>query len=126
MAERDAARRAWAASRSVADRREYKRLRNRAKLLLSRTRRSHLTESLCSDARHFWSRLRQYGADFSARGSKCAPPPDQDALSADQLNQHFAGVVAAEASRAARDAGACDDTRCVRARLRLTVYHCLT
>ena len=111
MAERDAARRAWAASRSVADRREYRRLRNHAKLMLSRARRSHLTESLCSDARRFWSRLRQYGADFSARGSKCAPPPDQDALSADQLNQHFAGVgarVAAEASRAARDAGACD------------------
>ena len=111
MAERDAARRAWAASRSVADRQEYKRLRNHAKLILSGARRSHLSESLCSDARRFWSRLRQYGADFSARGSNCPPPPDEDALSADQLNQHFAGVgarVAAEASRAARDAGACD------------------
>ena len=111
MAERDAARRAWAASRSVVDRNEYKRLRNLSKLVLSRARRSHLTESLYTDARRFWSRLKQYGADFSATGSKNAPPPDQDALSPDQLNQHFAGVgarVAAEASQAARDAGACD------------------
>ena len=46
IAERDAARRAWAASRSVADRSEYKRLRNLSKLVLSRARRSHLTESL--------------------------------------------------------------------------------
>ena len=113
MAERDAARRAWAVSRSVADRNEYRRLRNLAKLVLSRARRSHLSESLYSDARRFWSRLKQYGADLSATGSKNAPPPppDQDALSPDQLNQHFAGVgarVAAEASQAARDAGACD------------------
>ena len=111
MAERDAAQRAWAASRSVDDHDEYRRLRNRAKLLLSRARMSYLTESLHSDARRFWSRLRQYGADFSARGSNNAPPPDRDALSADQLNQHFAGVgarVAAEALQAARDAGASD------------------
>ena len=59
----------------------------------------------------FWSRLKQFGADFSATGSKNAPPPDQDSLSPDQLNQHFAGVgarVAAEASQPARDAGAYD------------------
>ena len=52
-AERDAARRAWAASRSVSDRSEYVRLRNLAKFVVSRVRRSHLTESLCGDARAF-------------------------------------------------------------------------
>ena len=111
MGERDAARRAWAASRSIADRNCYKRLRNLSKLVLSRARRSHLTESLHCDARQFWSRLKQFGADFSATGSRNAPQPDQDALCPDRLNEHFAGVgarVAAEASRAARDVGACD------------------
>ena len=108
MAERDEARRAWAVTRSVADREVYKRLRNRAKILLSRARRSYLTESLHSDTgKRFWSRLKQYGADLSARGSGGARPPDHghDALSADRLNQHFAGVgarVAAEAMLAAQ------------------------
>ena len=98
MAERDEARRIWAASRSVADRDVYRRLRNKAKFVLSRARRSHLTESLHSDPKRFWSRLRQHGADLSARGSIGAPP-ERDVLSADQLNQYFAGVgarVAAE------------------------------
>ena len=130
IAERDAARRAWAASRSVADRNEYKRLRNLSKLVLSRARRSHLTESLYTDARRFWNRLKQYGADFSATGSKNAPPPDQDALSPDQLNQHFAGVgarVAAEASQAAHDAGACDTgPRPYRVCADAFVPHCIT
>ena len=102
-AERDEARRVWAASGSVTDRDVYRRLRNRAKLLLSRARRSYLTDSLQCDARRFWSRLKQYGADLSARGSRGAQPPDDDTLSADQLNRHFAGVgarVAAEAVRA--------------------------
>ena len=109
MAERDAARRAWAASRSTTDRVEYRRLRNLAKLLLSRTRRSYLAEKLNCDPKQFWNRLRECGADFSAKGSRSAPDPDPDELSPDQLNQHFAGVgsrVAAEALQAARDAGA--------------------
>ena len=100
MAERDAARRKWAASRSVADRSAYRELRNRAKLLLARARRSYLSELLTTDVRRFWSRLKQFGADLSS--GRAEPPPDA-ALSADQLNAHFAGVgsrVAAEAAAA--------------------------
>ena len=44
-------------------------------------------------------------------GSRNAPPPDQGALSANQLNQHFADVgarVVTEALQAARDAAAAD------------------
>ena len=58
MAERDEARRVWAATHSVADRKVYRRLRNRAKLLLSRARRAHLSESLHCDTRRFWSRFK--------------------------------------------------------------------
>ena len=131
MAERDEARRAWAVSRSVADRNAYKQLRNRTKLMLSRARRSYLSESLHTDPKRFWSRLKQHGADLSARGSKGAPlPPDRDALSADQLNQHFAGVgarVAAEASRAARQAGVSDaGPRPYRVCAGAFVPHCIT
>ena len=100
MKERDAARRTWAVSRSVADRQAYRQLRNKAKLVLTRARRSHLTEQLQGDAMRFWTRLRQFGADLSARSTSCATsPPDETRLSADQLNQHFAAVgarVAAE------------------------------
>ena len=110
MADRDAARRTWSASRSVADREAYRVLRNRAKLMLTRARRSYLSDLLTSDARRFWSRLKQFGADFSAQKRPVAPSSDAT-LSADQLNAHFAGVgarVAAEAAEAVRDAGACD------------------
>ena len=108
MRERDAARRAWAVSRSVADRQTYRQLRNQAKLLLTRARRSHLTELLRGDPKRFWARLKQFGADLSSRGSPSAAPPGEARLSADQLNEHFAAVgarVAAEATRAAGQAG---------------------
>ena len=52
--------------------------------------------------------LKQYGADLSVRGSRGAQSPDPDTLSADQLNQHFAGVgarVAAEAMQTAQGMG---------------------
>ena len=108
MEERDAARRAWAVSRSVADRQAYRQLRNKVKLLLTRARRSYLTEMLRGDSRRFWARLKQFGADFSSRSSPSAAAPDGARLSADQLNEHFAAVgarVAAEATRAAGQAG---------------------
>ena len=105
MAERDVARRRWAASRSVADRSAYRELRNRAKTQLARARNLYLSELLTSDTKGFWSRLRRFGADLS---SGRAEPPREAALSADQLNVHFAGVgarVAAEAAAAVCDAG---------------------
>ena len=87
----------------------YRELRNRAKLLLTRTRRSYLCELLSSDAGRFWSRLKQFGANFSAQSCSSAPSSGT-ALDADQLNVHFAGVgarVAAEAAAAAvRDTAA--------------------
>ena len=107
MEERDAARRAWTVSRSVTDRQLYRQLRNKAKLLLASARKSYLAEMLHSDPRRFWTRLKQFGADFSSRSS--ATPPDEARLSADQLNEHFAAVgarVAAEATQAASLIGA--------------------
>ena len=62
MAERDAARRVWAASRSVADRETYRRLRNRAKQMLTSARRTYLAELLRDDSKRFWTRLKQFGA----------------------------------------------------------------
>ena len=56
MEERDAARRVWAVSRSVADRQTYRKLRNQAKQLLTRARRTHLTELLRGDQKRFWAR----------------------------------------------------------------------
>ena len=82
--------------------------RNKARLLLTRARRSYLTELLRGDSRHFWARLKQFGADFSSRSSPSAAASDGARLSADQLNEHFAAVgarVAAEATRAAGQAG---------------------
>ena len=108
MEERDAARRAWTVSRSVADHQTYRQLRNRAKVVLTRARRSHLTEQLRGDPKRFWVRLKQFGADLSSRKSPSAAPPDEGRLSADKLNEHFAAVgarVAAEATLAAGQAG---------------------
>ena len=56
MEERDAARRVLAVSRSVADRQTYRKLRNQAKQLLTRARRTHLTELLRGDQKRFWAR----------------------------------------------------------------------
>ena len=110
MEERDVARRVWAVTRSEADLRTYRQLRNRAKLLLTSARRAHLSELLRSDPKRFWARLKQFGADFSSRSAAAAASqsPDATPLSADQLNEHFAGVgarVAAEAARAADRVG---------------------
>ena len=105
MAERDAARRVWAASRSVADRETYRRLRNRAKQMLTSARRTYLAELLRDDSKRFWTRLKQFGADFSQRNSIPQPPADGAGLSADQLNRHLADVgarVAADASQSVR------------------------
>ena len=108
MEERDAARRVWAVSRSVADRQTYRKLRNQAKQLLTRARRTHLTELLRGDQKRFWARLKQFGADLSSRNSAPATSPDEARLSPDLLNEHFAAVgarVAAEATQSACQAG---------------------
>ena len=99
---------AWTEERTAETRREHQQCRNRLKSAIIRAKRQYLCDSMTTDRRQFWSRIKAFAFRPSSGASSDA---DDVAERADAFNEHFASVGSRIAAEVACDGGATTDPR---------------
>ena len=98
--DRDAARETWTEHKTTATRLNYQQSRNKLKSTITRAKRQYLCDSLATDRRQFWSRIKA----FAFRSPGEAPSGADDvSQQADALNAHFASIGSRIAAEVPRD-----------------------
>ena len=99
----DAARRTWVGSKTPETRLTYQQSRNKLKSSIIRAKRQYLCDSLMTDRRQFWSRIKA----FAFRPSGGDPSGADDVSErADAFNAHFASIGSRMAAEVERDSDA--------------------
>ena len=100
--DRDDARRTWTRNKTAETRLRYQQRRNNLKRVIISAKRQYLCDSLTTDRRQFWSRVR----NFALRPSGGGPSDAEDVGErADAFNAHFASIGPRIAAEVGRDGG---------------------